>query len=213
MCAGGASPARSQAWRRIIEMPPLESPWRGARTRVNSDRSPHCGRPRSSQPTIASPTSTGRGRRSSRLALPWTTTSPARQSMLSSCSLATSPARRPRRDKIINTAKSRRPITRRRSQLLNIRATSQASIALGSEASRQLATEGTAPASSFGVRPSTYKKRSSARSLVVIDLAEATLHRRHSDSTNSLTSALLRSSRSSSPSDDRRHRKLRATSA
>ena len=131
-----------------------EPTMRGA-DHVNTDWSAHRGRPRRSQPTTASPTSTGTGRRSSRFPLPRTTISPLRQSMSASLSLATSPARSPRRDRTNRTAKSRRPVARRRSQLLNILATSLGGIAFGNEARRQLATEGTAPASSFEVRPTT----------------------------------------------------------
>ena len=108
----------------------------------------HRGRPRSSQPASASPTSAGNGRRSWRLPLPRTIISPARQSM------STAAARRPRRratpaaTATSTIAKSLRPTRVRRSQPANSRATDPESNALTSPASRQPATDGTASARS-----------------------------------------------------------------
>jgi len=64
---------------------------------VNTDRVSHSGRPSVSHATIASPGSTGSGRRSTRLPLPTTVSSPDRQSMSSRRRLATSPRRSPSR--------------------------------------------------------------------------------------------------------------------
>jgi hypothetical protein len=179
---------------------------------VNANTDPQRGRPRASQPTSVSPTSAGSGSRSWRLPLPRINTSPARQSMSDSSNAATSPARNPSRDSSVRIAKSRRPTRVRPSQLASSRATDLASIALTSDASRQLATDGTAPARSRPISPSTCRKRSSARSRVTMHFADPTLQRRDSRSTNSLTAAPSSSISASSPrARSRSARNTRAT--
>ena len=88
---------------------------------------------------------------------------------------------------MVRTAKSRQPVALARSQLPSRRATLASSIAFGREASRQAATEATAEPSATAVWPSTWRKRSRQRNRVTMHLAEPTLLRRHSASTNSLT--------------------------
>ena len=68
-----------------------------APTTPNHPKTGHHERSRLSHVTIASPGSTGKGSRSTRLPLPTITTSPARQSMWSNSRPATSPRRNPRR--------------------------------------------------------------------------------------------------------------------
>jgi hypothetical protein len=77
---------------------------------------------------------------------------------------------------------------------------------------RQLATDGTASPSACAVTPSTYKNRSSDRSLVVIAFAEPTLQRSHSANTNRVTSAVVKVSKSGRASPDSDDKKARATS-
>ena len=85
--------------------------------------------------------------------LPRTVTSPLRQSMSPSLSLATSPPRSPSRAKMSRIAWSRRPTTVARSHEPSSRATTAPSSPRGSDASRQPATPGTAPTNPAGVCP------------------------------------------------------------
>jgi hypothetical protein len=70
---------------------------------------------------------------------------------------------------------------------------------LGSDARRHTATEGTAPTSEAAVRPLTCKNRKNERSLVAVAFAEVTFTRWDSAATNSMITAALSTSRSSSP--------------
>ena len=79
---------------------------------------------------------------------------------------------------MVKIAKSRRPVMVPRSQLASSREITAASSPRGSDASRQPATAGTAPASGTGTCPVTCKNRSSARTAVTVALADSGLRSR-----------------------------------
>src|SRR6266550_222234 len=86
-------------------------------------------------------------------------TTPARQSMSSSCKAATSPARSPSRGSSIRTAKSRRPAAVWPSELASSTATCSGGTQRGRELALHQAAGGTACASADAVCPSRRRNR------------------------------------------------------
>ena len=122
------------------------------------------GRPRCRYEAIASPTSAGRGSRSSRPRLPCTTNSPVRQSMSSSLRPATSLARIPSRSRMRIIAWSRRPSVERRSQHLSNSRASAFVIPRGTDERRRPVTASAACDRSTSANPSMKQKRRNDRS-------------------------------------------------
>lgn len=174
----------------------------GALVVTNTRRDAVAGR-RCSHPANVSPTSVTSGRRSTRRALPQTTNSPARQSMSSSSSRATSTLRRPSRATIVKMARSRTPVSVTGSQAPNSRATSGAFAPLGTPLSCQPATGGTEAARACSVRPVRNRNRNNDRISVTRPLAEPTLTRAVSASKNVLTSRPVNDPSGRSPTRSR----------
>ncbi len=113
----------------------------------------------------------------------------------------------------ISIAKSRRPVAVCRSQMASSAATWPGSSALGSPASRQVATAGTDSPSGSLIKPSTCRKPSSDRSAVTVSFADLFGLPGQVASTNPVTSAALRVARSRPPAFSRPARNGRTKSA
>ena len=138
----------------------------------------------------------GSGRRSIEFALPRTMTSPARQSISSNRSFATSPDRIPRRTNMVRMAMSRQPRRVAPSHDAKRRRTWSGANPFSSPANRRPATDGATPTNEFPITPSRCRNLRNDRRAVTVSFTAPRLWRGQRVITNEMTSAAVRRPRS-----------------